>query len=232
MLFMLFSALRDGLLQPMCEFEECAPLRGRNAPSLRLGVNHREGTKISPPGVLRPPPPPRAVHRIGCCTGQCGSSSWGKKSSQTSAPKSVFHLHLQRSAYLADRPRSVSVGIRLHPWTSVFYARMRVIEFAHRLQQRPRTPAEEILFLHLWKPAVIRRAAPQAHLRVICGYLSPEPYGRAGHPHLSYNNPHEREEGLNPSVLPPGFSGTPGARSALPGTFPGAGSSALAGTPA
>ena len=36
--------------------------------------------------------------------------------------------HLQRSAYLADRPRSVSVEIRLHPWESVFYARMRVKE--------------------------------------------------------------------------------------------------------
>ena len=31
---------------------------------------------------------------------------------------------------------------------------------------------------HLCTPAAIRRAAPKAHLRIICGHLRPEPYGR------------------------------------------------------
>ena len=55
--------------------------------------------------------------------------------------KSVFHPHLKRSAYLADRPRSVSVEIRLHPWISVFYARMRVKNPHRQLQHPRRAPA-------------------------------------------------------------------------------------------
>ena len=50
-------------------------------------------------------------------------------------------------------------------------------------------PSKPTIFPHLWKPAAIRRAAPQAHLRIICGHLRPEPYRRAKHPHRELQHP-------------------------------------------
>ena len=87
----------------------------------------------------------------------------------------------------------ISVGVLYSPVT-VSNMTGSIVICIDQYNIRKNNPPKPTFFPHLWKPTVIRRAAPQAHLRVICGYLRPEPYGRAMNPHSllqqQVDNPH------------------------------------------
>ena len=74
----------------------------------------------------------------------------------------------------------------------------------HRLQFDKEHPRINNTFLICGKPAEIRRAAPKAHLREICGHLRPEPYRRAKEPHRQLHsvNKNPRVPLMKP-LLPP-----------------------------
>ena len=97
----------------------------------------------------------------------------------------------------------ISVGVLYSPVT-VSDMTGSIVICIDQYNIRKNNPPKPTFFPHLWKPAGIRRAAPQAHLaraegskleqaegmrlRVICGNLRPEPYRRASIPTDQYNN--------------------------------------------